>query len=375
MLLEKQGEGDDVLATGVAFSVNGKDLEARATHEVIVAAGVFQSPKVLELSGIGNSDLLKALDILVYVDNPNVGENLQDHAITGFSVEVADDIPTADCLLRQEPEAVQQAMGQYTTNQTGPLTYGSIASHALMSVTDALTGSGRMEELAELFEDYAVKYGTDPTFDFVQPVTLSPEQASACILMFSAQINTHDDKGEPGGRNYLQLPKPGNYATFASLLSHPLSRGSTQISSADVNVPPKIDPKYLSHPLDLEVLSRHLLSLETLIKQDPLAQHLKLEGSRNHETAYFNNSLDLAKDYARTTVISNNHPSCSCSMKPRESGGVVDARLRVYGTQNLRVVDSSVMPIIPRGNIQSTVYAVAERAADIIKEDRTQKVR
>lgn len=370
LIFEKAGE-EGVSATGVVFAVNGQNEEAKARKEVIMAAGVFQTPKILELSGIGNGELLKSLDIPVIVENPNVGENLQDHLITAISMEVVDGIPTSDGLMRQEPEISQRAMEEYVTNQAGPFSYGSICSHALMPATEVLTGKGSMDELEHLFNRYASKHGTDSAFDFVRSVTLSPEQASTCLLMFGAQINTHDDKGEPGGKNYLQNPKAGNYITIACLLSNPLSRGNTHITSSDVKLPPRIDPKYLSHPLDLEVISRHLLSVEELAKKEPLAQLVKPNGQRNHKTAQFNKDLDAAKDYCQTTLISNNHPSCSCPMMPRESGGVVDARLRVYGTRNLRIVDSSVMPLVPRGNIQTTVYAVAERAADIIKEDST----
>ena len=79
--------------------------------------------------------------------------------------------------------------------------------------------------------------------------------------------------------------------------------------------------------------------------------------------------LDAAKDYIRTTAISNYHPVGTCVMMPKAQGGVVDKKLKVYGTTNLRVVDASIMPLIPRANPQSTVYAVAERAADLIKAD------
>ncbi|KAG9237169.1 hypothetical protein BJ875DRAFT_481595 [Amylocarpus encephaloides] len=367
LLLENSREG--VVATGVSFLKDGEVKEVKASKEVILAAGAFQSPKLLELSGIGNSELLKSLGIEVIVENPNVGENLQDHAISAVSFEVTDSTTTADPLMRQEPAAVEYATGLYMGSQTGPLSCGSVASHALMPMTQVLTGKDAMSEIAALFENYASKNGTDPAFDFVREVTLSPEQASACILMFAAQVNAHDDKGEPGGKNYLQMPGEGNFITICSLLCHPLSRGSTHISSSDVNAPPTIDPKYLSHPLDIEVLSRHLLSVETLAKKQPLTAYLKPDGRRNHATATFKNDLNLAKDYAKTTVISNNHPSCTCPMLPKEKGGVVDDRLRVYGVANLRVVDSSVMPLIPRGNIVTSVYAVAERAADIIKED------
>lgn len=77
--------------------------------------------------------------------------------------------------------------------------------------------------------------------------------------------------------------------------------------------------------------------------------------------------LDAAKDYVRTTALSSYHPVGTCAMLPRGQGGVVSNRLIVYGTKNVRVVDASIMPLIPRGNIQSTVYAVAERASDLIK--------
>ena len=102
--------------------------------------------------------------------------------------------------------------------------------------------------------------------------------------------------------------------------------------------------------------------------REPLASFIKPGGRRNHATAYMK-SLDIAKDYTQTTAISNNHPSCTCPMMPKDKGGVVSDRLLVHGTKNLRVVDSSIMPLIPRANIQTTVYAVAERTADIIKED------
>ncbi|KAF4624248.1 hypothetical protein G7Y89_g13924 [Cudoniella acicularis] len=345
LLENKTGKG--VVASGVSFLLNGEPQEAKANKEVIIAAGAFQSPKILELSGIGNPKLLKSLDIPVIVDNPNVGENLQDHPIIGVSFEVIDGTPTADSLLRQEPEVSRYVMEQYMKDRTGPLSYGSVTSHSLMPITNTLTSQNSMRELSQLFEDYALEHGTNSAFDFVKSVTLSPKQVSSCILMFAAQINAHDDKGEVGGKNYLQMPGPGDFITLASLLSHPLSRGSVHITSSDVNVPPSIDPKYLSHPLDIEVLSRHLLSIEALATKQPLAQYLKPHGRRNHETARFNNDLDLAKDYARRTAISNNHPSCSCPMLPREKGGVVDERLRVYGTENLRIVDSSIMPLIP----------------------------
>lgn len=96
---------------------------------------------------------------------------------------------------------------------------------------------------------------------------------------------------------------------------------------------------------------------------------MKTGGIRSPDFANIRNDLDAAKEYLRRTTISGWHPIGTCAMKSRDAGGVVNERLTVYGTKNLRVVDASIMPFICRGNTQSTVYAVAERAADLIKED------
>ena len=155
------------------------------------------------------------------------------------------------------------------------------------------------------------------------------------------------------------------------VLSHPLSRGHTHISSPSVSSKPTIDPRYLSHPLDLEIFAQHLRFLETLVVTEPLASLLKPGGRRNPAFAVIGRDGDLetAKSFLRQATLSNWHPMGTCAMMPREKGGVVNERLIVYGTANLRVVDASIFPVTTRGNPQTTVYAVAERAADLIKED------
>jgi choline dehydrogenase-like flavoprotein len=99
--------------------------------------------------------------------------------------------------------------------------------------------------------------------------------------------------------------------------------------------------------------------IEKIAETEPLRSLLKPGGKRNHPTAYMKD-LKAALDYARTTTSTSFNPVSTCAMLPREKGGVVNERLIVYGTTNLGVVDDSVMVIIPRGNIQSSVYAIAE---------------
>jgi choline dehydrogenase-like flavoprotein len=106
--------------------------------------------------------------------------------------------------------------------------------------------------------------------------------------------------------------------------------------------------------------------LET-IAASPSFQSILKDGGRRPDPKSYVKDLKAAKDYIRSSAISMWHYVGTCSMLPREKGGVVDDHLTVYGTSNLRVVDASIMPLISRANTQSTVYAVAERAADLIK--------
>ncbi|KAF6223696.1 hypothetical protein HO133_000539 [Letharia lupina] len=353
------------IATGVHVSVNDLEHIVNASKEVILAAGAFQTPKLLELSGIGDRELLETHGIHVVIDNPNVGENLQDHLMTGISYEVMDGIFTGDGLMRQEPEITQMAMQMYTTAKAGPLCAGGIGSYAFMPLLNSLDGD-KTADLERLLLDCKSQDPKDAIhFEFVRSILESDKKASASMFMFPAQVNLHNS---PSAKNFTQDLAPGNYVSLGVALLHPLSRGSVHITSAHASQEPHIDPKYLSHALDVEIFATHLRFLERLAQSEPLASLLKPDGRRNHPTAFIRD-MNGARDYVRQSAISNNHPACTCAMKPREKGGVVNERLVVYGTANLRVVDASIMPTIPGGNIQSSVYAVAERAADLIKED------
>ncbi|KAL8741741.1 MAG: hypothetical protein Q9190_005690 [Brigantiaea leucoxantha] len=351
------------VATAVHFHHEGNSSRVGIRKEVIVAAGTFQSPKILELSGIGSPKILEALDIPVVVENANVGENLQDHLMTGISLEVNDGIMTGDSLMRQDPEAIAVATELYKSHQAGPMTVGGIASHAFMPTDDASSAS--RSTLSELLQKYTSDTKNKLQHETLRQVLLAQNEGSGALFMFLAQTNLHNNEN---AKDYLQNLQPGNFISLGACQSYVFSRGSSHIDSRDPSAAPKIDPQYLSHPLDLEVFARHLQFLEHLAQNRPLSNHLKANGKRNHATAYMKD-VDAAKDYIRTTALSNYHPAGTCAMLPQKEGGVVSNRLVVYGTQNVRVVDASIMPLIPRSNLQSTVYAVAERAADLIKAD------
>jgi choline dehydrogenase-like flavoprotein len=353
-------------AKGVTVDIQGEKHTVTARKEVILAAGVFQTPKLLELSGIGNKDLLQSHGIPMIVENPNVGENLQDHLMTGISFEVNDGIFTGDGLMRQEPELVQGAMQMYTTAKAGPLCAGGIGSYAFMSITDSLSKDAETE-LATLLDEDNPRSKEDMQAKFLQSVLATRKEATGAMFMFPAQVNLHND---PKSKSFVQDLRPGNFLSIGAALLHPFSRGSVHITSPSPTAAPKIDPKYLSSPLDLLILASHLQFISKLASSQPLASLLKPNGRRNHPSANDAcDSLEKAKAYVKETAISNNHPACTCAMLPRDKGGVVSEKLVVHGTRGLRVVDASVMPTIPRANTQATVYAVAERAADLIKGD------
>lgn len=165
-----------------------------------------------------------------------------------------------------------------------------------------------------------------------------------------------------------QVTYPGNYFSMLAVLEHPFSRGSVHITSSDPSAYPAINPNYLSHPLDLQVISQILLHLQQVARTPPLANHLK-DGGHVFQPGFYELNESNVKAFVRNSFSSEYHPIGTCAMGPRHEGGVVDERLKVHGTRNLRVVDASVFPLQVRGNLASLVYAVAERAADFVKED------
>ncbi|KAL4877107.1 glucose-methanol-choline oxidoreductase [Aspergillus karnatakaensis] len=359
------------VATGVEVVIDGEVQVVKANKEVLLCAGAINTPRILELSGVGDAKRLNELGIPVVVDNPNVGENLQDHLSTGISFEAVDGVVTLDPLLRQEADAVQAAMREYAESRTGPLTIGGVQSSAFMPILE-FHGSNQEREksMGEFLDSYLSELESDLQPDIrnkaIRDILAKPDSPASMMFMFLAQGSLHDlENASSFSGTGLQ---EGNFITLGFETNFSFSRGNTHITSPDPGpeTKPTIDGKYLSHPLDLELTARTLLDVHDLHTKQPLANYLKPNGRRNPPDAFLTD-LDSAKKYILDTVNTTYHYCGTAAMLPREKGGVVDSHLRVYGTQGLRVVDASVFPVIPAGNVQSSVFAVAERAADIIR--------
>ena len=291
--------------------------------------------------------------------------------MAGISFEVKDEMKTGDDLLRQNPEAIQSAMIAYQTAKKGPLCSGGIDSYAFMPLIKFTSEEGQVtvQKLLDTYLSENTHLKQHPIqeqrSEIIRSMLENPRVGLAAYFTFTAQSNTSNSLD----LTFLSVDlQPGNFITLTAALLRPFSNGNVHIASSNPTQAPQIDPKYLSHPLDLEILARHLCYIETLVETEPLFSLLKPNGKRNAPKAYVK-SVDAAKEYAQLASISNWHCVGTCAMLPREKGGVVDERLIAYGTKNLRVVDASLMPIISQADTQSTVYAVAERAADLIKAE------
>jgi len=368
--LEKTG--GEARATGVQFIVDGTRHTVKANKEVLVCGGSVNSPQILELSGIGSPEVLRKAGVEVIVENAGVGENLNDHSATGIVLGVKDEYPTAEALARN-PEIMQQALQAYIEHKAGPF-----------AAAPTTTGFASLEKVqpdfpnAEshinaLVAEFAKKHpnadpaGRDP---LLARQLLNPKEAVAQIVTLPTGANLR--KPDIPSQLFPLLEEPGYWVTIGACSTRSLSRGSLHINSSDPTVYPTIDPAYFKHPLDLDMMARSVLHVLTFTEIEPFRSVLRRdEGGKpvlpNTSVGKIPETLEEAKEFCRNNTVTEYHPVGTNAMLPREKGGVVDSELKVYGTSNVRVVDASIFPTHVQGNIVSLVYAVAEKAADIIK--------
>ncbi|KAJ8474322.1 hypothetical protein ONZ51_g7298 [Trametes cubensis] len=334
-------------AVGVELMNGSQRYNATARKEVILAAGAFQTPQILELSGIGNKDILSKHGIDTLVNLPS------DHVYVYSIHEIDPTYETIDDIV--EPEVLARQQELYKSR----LGYLSTALASLFGFLPAKSFASP-EQLSQWKEQALATAEKAPAglrkqLELQIEWFLNPESVEAELLPFPGFFRGSPLKPEPGAR----------YSSMVSSLMHPLSRGSVHIASADPTAPPAIDPNYFSNPLDLEMLLAILkFTLDKVYKTSPFSDPVRKQVSPSPEECASDETL---KEYIKNNCGCVYHPLGSASMLPREDGGVVDPQLKVYGTANVRVVDASVIPMQLSAHTQATVYAIAEKAADIIK--------
>ncbi|KAI4086289.1 MAG: hypothetical protein LQ344_007679 [Seirophora lacunosa] len=358
---------------GLSFRSGRRTRTVKASREVILSAGTFQSPQLLELSGIGSAAVLGKNNIPVLYENPAVGENLQDHLLLPLSFTAAPGLATQESL--RNVTLFNEALALYANERTGPLASETPTAHLsyaqlLSTLPPELRIPVRRPPTPHSSTTPGASQGAAQQYELTLNKLLSPTEAAGQILFI------------PGGTTpaavantslYLSTPLPGNYFTLFGALERPFSRGSVHIVSSDPAAKPAVDPAYLSHPLDLLVASTIVLHMQALARTHPLAS--LLAGNGTVPQPGFPEAITLANvaSFVKGAFSSEYHPLGTCAMAPLRGGGVgggvVDERFRVYGTSGLRVVDASVAPLMVRGNLASLVYALAERGAGFIMED------
>ncbi|TFY59193.1 hypothetical protein EVG20_g7881 [Dentipellis fragilis] len=346
-------------AIGVQFTVGSTQYVVNAMKEVILSTGTIQTPQLLELSGIGNSTLLRSMNVSTLVDLPAVGENLQEHLFVGAQWQLKPGHLTFDILRNNLTFAAEQ-MALY--NKTGQGWFANIDSTVIFLRLQDLVTPARFAELLQLFDASAAQAAPGSLQKMQYPIQRRWLEEGQIAISELAQASEGVIAPEAGQ----------SYVFMLGGLSHPMSRGSVinsclrqHIASNDPLAPPAIDFGYLSHDFDVQVLLDVLKYMQNIGTQQPFASDVAVQTTPAIDSG--SQSDDALITYIRSTAAGGDHLIGTAALGPKGQGGVVDSSLKVYGTANLRVVDASIIPIQVAGHSQSSAYAIAEKAAAMIK--------
>jgi choline dehydrogenase-like flavoprotein len=327
---------------------NGAKVVVQAKREIVLAAGAIWTPWLLQRSGIGPRSVLEAAGIEVLKDMPGVGANFQDHPFGGAIYQATNPVFPNQEALGTNATFYAEALKEYEAKRTGPLTVarGNQAGFLPLSTLDP----DWKTVLAELLKQNASTY-LPATYDN------KLKAGYAAQLKLTASLLARKDVAA------VEFPFGAGPIGFAAL-QHPLSRGTVSINVTDPGNVPVVDYRTFSNPIDVKFAVATIGFARRFNKTPALASFAPLEVLPGVNITA---SADI-EAYVRTIFgPSFAHPCGTASMLPEKFGGVVDPNLKVWGTSALSVVDASVIPFVPATHLCTTVYAVAERAADLIK--------
>ncbi|XP_039281794.1 glucose dehydrogenase [FAD, quinone]-like [Nilaparvata lugens] len=327
---------------GVEFLKNRKIHVVRARKEVVLCAGALNSPQLLMLSGVGPRDHLEEMGIPVIKDL-RVGYNLQDHVSMGGLAFLVNDTVSIIESRYQGP----QYMLDYLLNGAGPLTLPGGAEALALFRTGLVDGP-------EDHPDMELVFG---------PGALTGDTGASLRRSFAIREDFYDKvyRAHEGEDAFSIVP----------VLLQPLSRGRVKLKSRNPFHWPLLYPNYYDHPRDLKIVVEGIKMAVRITETEPFAKYAT-QLLRNPFPGCA--SLIFASDEywactARHITTNLQHQSGTCKMgPPSDPEAVVDPQLRVYGIQGLRVVDASIMPVIPAGHTNAIVFMIGEKAADLIKD-------
>ena len=325
LFIEKNAHATKIIfqgkhAAGVEYIQHGRKHQAFANTEVILCAGAVNSPQLLMLSGVGDSEHLKSKGIEMVTHLPAVGQNLQDHL--GLDYLYHSKVPTLNDQLHSWSGKLYQGL-RYVLTRKGPLSLG------------VNQGGGFFHSRAGL---------NRPNMQlFFSPVSYT--------------------KAPPGKR---PLMNPDGFSGFLLGIqpTMPSSRGHLKLNSSDPFEPPLIQPNYLATQYDLDEMLEGVGFLRKLAQAPALARIIEKEISPGDNIQSKDDLLDDIRARSGTVF----HPVSTCTMGTDKTNSVVDSRLIVHGVKKLRIVDASVFPTLTTGNTNAPVIMLAERAADLMRQ-------
>ncbi|KAL6707101.1 hypothetical protein ACN47E_004853 [Coniothyrium glycines] len=330
-------------AIGISYinQLTGFVSQARARNEVIVSMGAFHSPQLLMVSGIGPEEELKKVGIEPVVVNENVGQHLNDHSVFSIMARAQDSASTTD--MSRTPQSLREAQTLFYTNLTGPYT----------------APSGITNGFQKLSEDRLREIGAQAVID----AGLS-NQAHIEYLFESVW--------------YPWIPTPfwaplanESYISVTASSMVQLSRGTVTLRTASMSDSPLIDSQYYADPTDGIIGIESFKYLRKILRHPALQAFTigEFGGEVSPGPAVADDDDEAILKYIKANTIPNWHATGTVQMLPEADGGVLNPRLQVYGVDNLRVIDCSIVPVLPDVNILASIYMIAEKGAEMLRED------
>jgi len=302
-------------ATGVHYQSSQKSHFAAAKREVLLCAGAFGSPQILNLSGIGCKRELAKVNIECQHHLPGVGKNLQDHIDYVVSYRSTNPYTTFGLSLRGALDVMRETW-RWIRYRCG-------------KITSSFAESGAF-------------FNSDP----------SQQRANLQLIFVIGLVDDHARKLHLGH----------GYSCHLTLL-RPKSRGTVKLRSSNPLDPPLIDPAFLAEPDDLNELLEGAKTMHQILKSGAMSS---VRGALLYPIDT-DSERDIKRDI-RARADTQYHPVGTCKMGPAsDTSAVVDSELRVHGIESLRVVDASIMPTLVSGNTNAPTIMIAERAADLIR--------
>lgn len=352
-ILFDTSNANNLTATDVeyAFTKGGPRSSVQVRKEVILSGGAIGSPQVLQHSGVGPSDVLGSVGVDVKLNLPSVGQHLQDHLVSSSVIFP----PPKHVGLTTPPskrisvawKTTAETVGTFQRNGAGEGVPEGRSSSFLSYVNSAIA-----------FANLSTMFGNTESANYFQSQILErvdtsandlcPSKDGSVVNGYKAIYRTTAEKFLLSGVGHLELLlwATGTPATEEQTvavqvaLQHPFSQGRVYINSSDAFDNPVIDPQYFSHFADLVSMREGVKLLRKIGRSPPLSEVLTDEVSPGPNVT----TDEAIEAFVRNAVETEFHPGSTLAMLPRDQGGVVDAKLKVYGLGNVRVVDASVFP-------------------------------